>query len=107
MIETGIYFVKKFNEVKILPWKRYEKKKTKEHRGKHLGGPGKPDYIRGKIQGEIKSWSRPMSKNNVMQEARKGRNEITSKRGFTKSAIEYVNRYRPTLKLFHRKKRIR
>lgn len=89
-----------------MSWKRYEKKKAKEHRGRHIGGPGKPDYVRGIIQGEVKSWNRAMSKIDVMREAKKGRKEITSKKGFTDSAIKYVKRYRPDMKLFHRKKRV-
>ena len=90
-----------------MSWKRYEKKKARQHRGRHVGGPGQPDYIRGKIHGEVKSWNRPMSRADVMREARKGRNELTSKRGFTQSAIEYTRRYRPNMKLFHRKKRVK
>ena len=85
--------------------KAYEKKKAKEHRGRHLGGPGEPDYVRGAAKGEVKAWDRPMEKADVMREARKGRTEIVSKRGFTPEAIEYVKRYRPKIKLFHRKKR--
>lgn len=84
-----------------MPWRRYEKRKTKKHRGKHIGGPGNPDYIRGKHQGEVKCWNSPLPKSVVKSEAQKGRTEIISKRGFTKSAIEYAKRYRPDLKLIH------
>jgi len=87
--------------------RKYEKRKAKEHRGKHVGGPGKPDYTRGSKQGEVKNWSRPLSKYDVMKEAKKGRDEITSKSGFTNGAINYIDRYRPSMKLFHKKKRIR
>lgn len=87
--------------------RRYEKRKAREHRGKHEGGSGRPDYTRGNIQGEVKNWSRPLSKYDVMKEAKKGRDEITSKSGYTKGAVKYVNRYRPSMKLFHKKKRIR
>ena len=81
--------------------KRYEKEKSKKHRGKHIGGPGKPDYRRGKIAGEVKDWNRPMSKHDVMKEAQKGRKELVSKRGFSEGAIKYAERYRPDLKLIH------
>jgi len=47
-----------------------------------------------------------MNKSDVMREVRKGRNEIISKMGFTLSAIEYVKRYRPKIKLYHKNKRI-
>ncbi len=87
--------------------RRYEKRKAKEHRGKHVDGPGRPDYTRGSIHGEVKNWSRPLSKYDVMKEARKGRDEITSKSGYTNGAIDYVRRYRPSMKLFQKKKRIR
>ena len=84
----------------------YEKRKAKEHRGRHLGGPGEPDYTRGEVAGEVKNWSRPMGKSEVMKEVKKGRQEITAKSGFTQEAIEYVQRYRPNVKLFHRKKKV-
>ena len=85
---------------------KYERQKAKKHRGRHIGGPGKPDYVRGKTNGEVKNWNRPMNKSDVMREVRKGRNEIISKMGFTLSAIEYVKRYRPNIKLYHKNKRI-
>jgi len=87
--------------------RRYEKRKAKEHRGRHLGGPGKSDYTRGNKQGEVKNWSRPMSKYDVKKEAQKGRTEITNKSGFTEGAVEYAKRYRPSLKLYDKKKRVR
>lgn len=85
--------------------KRYEKEKANRHRGRHIGGSGNPDYRRGAVQGETKNWNRPMSKYDVMNEAKKGRNEIISKKGFTKGAIEYAKRYRSSLKLYHGNKR--
>lgn len=86
--------------------KSYEKGKVKEHRGRHVGGPGQPDYKRGTIPGETKDWNRPMSKYDVMKEARKGRKEIVSKSGFTEGAKEYAKRYRKDVKLFRKKKRV-
>lgn len=67
--------------------------------GATWGGPGEPDYIRGDTQGEAKQRQRPLTKAEVMAECRKGRNEIVCNAGFTESAIEYVRRYRPSVKL--------
>lgn len=86
-------------------YKRYERLKSKKHRGHHRGGPRNPDYERGQAQGEVKAWSRPLSKYDVKQEARKGRTEIISKKGFTEGAIMYTKRYRPKMKLFHGNRR--
>jgi len=86
---------------------RYEKEKAKKHRGKHIGGPGKPDYTRGKVKGEVKAWSRPLSKYDVKREVGKGRNEIVSKSGFTEGAIKYAQRYCPNLRLIHKNKVIK
>ena len=87
---------------KTLTWKDYERRKAREHRGKHIGGSGQPDYLRGNIHGEVKSWNKPLPKSVIMAEARKGRKEIISKKGFEDSAIKYAERYRPGLKLIHR-----
>jgi len=86
-------------------WERYERSKATAHRGRHVGGSGKPDYVRGNVQGEIKYREKPLTKNQVKKVAQKGVTEIVSKSGFTKPAIEYVKRYRPNLKLFHRGRR--
>ncbi len=88
-------------------WERYEKSKASAHRARHVGGSGKPDYIRGKVKGEIKCRQRPMTRPQVQKVAKKGISEIESKSGFTKPAIDYVNRYRPNLKLFKRGKPIK
>lgn len=72
---------------------------AKKHRGHHIGGPGKPDYTRGDIQGEVKQRQRPLTKTEVMKECRKGRREIVCNKGFSESAKEYVARYRPDVKL--------
>jgi len=89
-----------------MAWKSYERRKAKERRGKYVGGPGKPDYVRGDDMGEVKAWSRPMTKSDVMREAKKGRTEIISKSGFTKEAIKYAERYRPNLRLIDGRGRI-
>lgn len=82
-------------------WQSLEKRMAKKHRGHHIGGPGKPDYTRGDTQGEVKQRQRPLTKTEVMKECRKGRDEITCDAGFTKAAIGYVKRYRPSVKLIN------
>ena len=85
-------------------WKGYEKRIAKQRRRKHIGGPGKPNYSG---QGEVKAWNKKLSKSKVMEEARKGRKEIVSKKGFTEEAIKYRDRYRRKLKLYHSNKLIK
>ena len=87
-------------------WKRYEKQVAKRRNAKHVGGPGKPDYVRGRTKGEVKDWSRPLSKDVVKELARKGITEIVSKSGFTEPAVKYVKRYRPYIRLFHGTRRV-
>lgn len=82
-------------------WQSFEKRTAREHRGRHIGGPGKPDYTRGYTQGEAKLRQRPLTKAEVMAECHKGRGEIVCNAGFTKSAIEYARRYRPSVKLIN------
>ena len=84
--------------------KRYEKIKAKTHRAKHLGGPGKPDYQRGKIKGEVKNWSRPVHSGVIRELLKKGIKEIDSKSGFTKPAIELAKKY--GIKLFQKGKAV-
>jgi hypothetical protein len=87
---------------------RYEKEKTKSHRGSHVGGSGNPDYTRGKRIGEVKNWNRPVGKTTIRYHCKThGTDEFVSKNGFTKDALNYVDRYRPNVNLFHRNKKIR
>jgi len=47
------------NNKKGQPQKRgiaYEKKKAKDHKVKHIGGPGNPDAKKGNQKLEIKNW---------------------------------------------------
>jgi hypothetical protein len=88
-----------------MSWKRYERSKARDHRGKHVGGPGKPDYVRGRIRGEIKHRKAPLTKTEVVRLARKGIREIESLGGFTGTAQEYADKYRPEMKLFKRGRR--
>lgn len=88
-----------------MSWKRYERFKAKDHRGKHVGGPGKADYVRGRIKGEVKHRGTPLTKTEVMRLAKSGVREIESLGGYTGNAKEYVDKYRPYRKLFKRGRR--
>jgi hypothetical protein len=78
---------------------RYEKEKAKEHGAKHIGGPGMPDYQRGKVKGEVKNRQRKVTKPELQEMAKKGIKEVESKAGFTKPAIEYRDKHRKDIKL--------
>jgi len=65
-----------------------ERRKSRSHCGKHIGGPGKPDYKRGKIKGEVKNTKRPIDSGVIKKLSKKGIKEVDSKSGFTKPAIE-------------------
>ena len=65
-----------------------EKIKSKSHGGKHIGGPGKPDYSRGKVKGEVKNTTRPVDSEIIKKLSKRGIKEVDSKSGFTKPAIE-------------------
>lgn len=85
-------------------WQQFEKRAAKRHRGKHVGGPGKPDYTRGRTHGEVKQRTTPLTKPEVIEECRKGRTEIVCPAGFTEAAWQYVKRYRKgKVKLIHGK----
>lgn len=70
----------------------YEKSQAKKHRGKHLGGPGKPDYKRGKTKGEVKNWTRPVHSGVIRKAIKEGIKEIVSKSGFTKPAEDVARK---------------
>ena len=65
-----------------------EKVQARKRRGKHLGGPGKPDYQRGPTKGEVKNWQNPVHSGVIKEAAKKGVKEIVSPSGFTQPAIE-------------------
>ena len=81
---------------------KYERQKARVHRGKHLGGPGRPDYVRGKAKGEVKNRQSPVTGPELQKLASKGVIEIDSKGGFTGPAIKAANRL--GVKLFSRRK---
>jgi len=86
---------------------QYEKAKARAHRGTHVGGPGKHDYQRGNIKGEVKCQKKPITKPVLMKLCQKDIREVESKSGFTQHAIDYRNRYCPELKLMKRGKIVR
>lgn len=67
----------------------YEKTKAYQ-RGYPQGGPGLPDYVKGRRKGEVKRWSRPVDRSTLIKLRRKGINEVVSKKGFTEPAKEYA-----------------
>ncbi len=83
---------------------RYEKQKAKKHRAQHVGGPGKPDYQRGNVKGEVKNWKRPVDSGVIRQAKEKSIKEIESMSGFTGPAIETAKKY--GIKLFQRGKKL-
>jgi len=72
---------------------RYEKQQAKKHRGRHIGGPGNPDYQRGRVKGEVKNWKRPVHSGVIKKAHQKGIKEIVSKSGFTQPAMELAKKY--------------
>ena len=101
---------KKGTEKKTSIMKRatsYEKAKATAHKGRHIGGPGKEDYRRGNIKGEVKNRKTPVTKPELKKMiTEKGIKEVESKAGFTKPAEEYRNTYQPKVKLFQKGKLI-
>lgn len=71
---------------------RAEKRKAREHGGRHVGGPGKPDYSRGGTKGEVKTRKTPVTGPELQELADRGISEIDSKAGFTGPAIELARR---------------
>lgn len=70
----------------------YERKQAKKHRGKHIGGPGEPDYTRGNVKGEVKRWKRPVDSGVIKKLAKKGVKEVVSNSGFTGPAEDEAKR---------------
>lgn len=83
---------------------RYERQKAKQHRGRHLGGPGKPDYVRGTRAGEVKNRETPVTGPELRRLAERGVDEIDSKGGFTGPATDAAREL--GIKLFSRGKRL-
>ena len=91
-----------------MPQKRgvnYEKQKAKAHGAKRIGGPDNPDAITmggGKM--EMKDWSTPVPKPEVVKAHRKGVTKFIAKKGFTQPAVEYGQKHR--MKLYKGKKKL-
>jgi len=85
--------------------KVYEKRKAREHGGKPLGGPGRSDYVRGKVKGEVKNWKVPVHSGVIKDAKKKGVGEIDSKSGFTEPAKELAKKV--GMKLISRGKEVR
>lgn len=85
----------------------YEGRKASEHGAKHLGGPGNPDFVRGKTIGEVKCRKTPVTKPELQDLIKnKGVNYVDSKSGFTKPAVDYRNHYHKEVTLESRGKKI-
>jgi hypothetical protein len=82
---------------------QYEKYKARRHRGEHVGGPGKPDYVRGRRKGEVRHRKTPVTRPDLQRAVRKGIREVDSLSGYTEPALAYARRTK--LKLFHRGRR--
>lgn len=84
---------------------KYEELKAKQHRAKHSGGPGKPDYVRGQKLGEVKCRQSPVTAPELLRLSEEKKiKEVDSKGGFTSPAIETAKKR--GIKLFSRGKRI-
>jgi hypothetical protein len=90
-----------------MSWKRYERETCRQHNGRHIGGPGKPDYSRGDVRGEVKHRQTPVTKPELISLRQKGVTEIHSLAGFTQPAIDHVGKHHMNMKLFHRGRRIK
>ncbi|MDR2720456.1 MAG: hypothetical protein LBC03_06615 [Nitrososphaerota archaeon] len=89
-----------------MSWKDYEKNTAKKHNGKHVGGPGKPDYVRGKVRGEVKHRKTPVTKPELRSFRKKGVTEVHSLSGFTKPAIGHAKKHNMKVKLFRRGRQV-
>jgi hypothetical protein len=89
-----------------MSWKRYERECARRHNGRHIGGPGNPDYQRGDTLGEVKHRQTPVTKAELMNLRQKGVTEIDSLSGFTQPAIDHVQNYNMNMRLFYRGRRI-
>jgi len=83
---------------------RYEKKKARDHRAKHVGGPGKEDARKGSQKIEVKDRKTPVTRPELVKIKRKGINKVISKAGFTDPALGYGKQRR--MKLYKGKKKL-
>jgi len=91
-----------------IPQKRganYERQKARAYGAKRIGGPGNPDAVTksgGKM--EMKDWSTPVPKPEVVKAHRRGVTKFIAKKGFTQPAVEYGQKVR--MKLYRGKKKL-
>lgn len=86
----------------------YEKRVAKRNHAEHVGGPGKEDYRRGAIKGEVKATKAKMTKPALMKLIKeKDINQVDTINGFTSSALKYCQKYRPEVKLTQKKRVIK
>jgi hypothetical protein len=90
-----------------MSWRDYERNTARKHNGRHVGGPGKPDYVRGNVRGEVKHRQTPVTKPELRSFRQKGVTEVHSLSGFTKPAVDHAKKYNMNVKLFHRGKRVK
>lgn len=80
---------------KLTPAKRgiaYEKRQATKTKSKHIGGPGKPDLVKGKEKTEVKNWSKPVDSGVIKKAAQKKIKTVIAKSGFTKPAEELAKK---------------
>lgn len=91
-----------------MPQKRganYERQKAKAHGAKRMGGPSNPDAVmKGGGKMEMKDWSTPVPKPEVVKAHRRGVTKFIAKKGFTQPAIEFGQKHR--MKLYKGKKKL-
>ena len=85
----------------------HEKRIARKHNAKHIGGPGKEDYRRGSVLGEVKATKAKMTKPTLRRNIKKGISEFDTKSGYTKPALAYRDRYHPEVKLFQNGKKLK
>jgi len=85
-------------------WYKYEKKKAKDHKAKHKGGPGKVDAQRKKQKIEIKDRKVPVTRPELIKMKRRRVSKVISKAGFTEPALDYGKKRK--MKLYKGKKKL-
>lgn len=85
-------------------WRRYEKKKAKDHGAIPKGGPGKEDAVKGRQKIEIKDRNDPVTRPELVKMKRKKITKVISKSGFTEPALDYGKKAK--MKLYKGKKKL-
>ena len=69
----------------------YERRQATKLGATHLGGPGRPDYMRRGTPGEVKNWEKPVHSGEVWKAHEKGVREIVARSGFTGPAEDLAS----------------